>query len=325
MGLQRFDKGQLLGRCDTAEDHIFCHSVRDVCICLQGGGIHIEIRIGDSRLCGDFRNGDRVVAGDDLHLDALPVEELEGLVGILADLIGDNDESVGGDGAGQLSAIRDPAVASEDQHTEALPALGLDRFLVFLVVALQNKFRSTHDIGAILKGCAAVLVGRGKACDSQGSCSAWIGKVVLDGFHRDVVGLLGGGKITEQFIDLRYGTVVFIGRKGDHLVDQHGVFRDRSGLVHAKDIDTRQCLNTLHIVHEDLLHGKTADTDRQGDAGQEVESLRDHADDGSDHGGHTVIDIVLLDPVALVEEGDADGDDADAGEHNDVVQGPDHL
>ena len=64
---------------DPAEDGVLPHRAGDVLIGAEGGGVHVFVRPLDARLAGHLGDGDRVVAGDDLHGHPLLGEVAEGL------------------------------------------------------------------------------------------------------------------------------------------------------------------------------------------------------------------------------------------------------
>ena len=98
-----------------------------------------------------------------------------------------------------------------------------------------------------------------------------------------------------------------------------------SGFIDAQHGYPGQCLDALHIVDEDFLHGEAHGAHGQCNAGSQVEAFGDHSDDGCYHVGNAVAEIGLQYDVLLVKEQGADGYDDHANDFDQAVQGADHF
>ena len=112
---------------------------------------------------------------------------------------------------------------------------------------------------------------------------------------------------------------------GYHLIDLHGIFRDRSCFVHAQYIDSCQRLNTFHIVYQDLLCCQTDDAYCQSDTCQQVQPLGNHSDNSSDHGGDAFTKRIVGNKELLSEQKHANGNNQNADHFDQTVQGADHF
>ena len=78
-------------------------------------------------------------------------------------------------------------------------------------------------------------------------------------------------------------------------------------------------------MQEHLFLCETDRAHRKGYTRQKVESLRDHADDCSDHGGHAVAESIVLDKKRLGEQHEPDRDDRDTHPFYQLVKRADHF
>ena len=68
------------------------------------------------------------------------------------------------------------------------------------------------------------------------------------GLGRFVVRLLAVVEGCENFFNILIAEA--LGGKRENVRDLHGRLRDGAGFVHAEDIDVRQRLDAVHILHE---------------------------------------------------------------------------
>ena len=110
-----------------------------------------------------------------------------------------------------------------------------------------------------------------------------------------------------------------------HLPYLHVGLGDGARLVYAQNVHPGQGLDAVHILGQHLALGQANHAHRQGHAGQQVEPLGDHADEGGHHGHHRLLGGALQEDELLDEQGHADGDEQDADDADELVQGGHHL
>ena len=146
----------------------------------------------------------------------------------------------------------------------------------------------------------------------------------FDGSHGDVVTAHGRCKIPDhhrQWFHL-FGIVIF---RCNDLLDFHGVFRDGSRLIHTEHVDPCQRFNAFHIVQQDFFLGQADGAYGQSHACEKVQPFGDHADDSSHHGGDAGAKRLMLEEKCLYEQHKANGDNGDAHEFYQLIQGAYHL
>ena len=74
----------------------------------------------------------------------------------------------------------------------------------------------------------------------------------------------------------------------------HPRLGNRACFIHTKNIDSRQRLNTFHIVDQYLLLCQPHGTNRKCHTCQQIQSLRNHSDDSRHHTGDTVMKRSLI-------------------------------
>ena len=92
---QRPDQLLFLVRGHTAEDGVIVHRVEEIGLILQGGGIDVIFRTPDACPLGDFRNGYRIIAGNDLDSHALLGKVFKGFRCFRTDPVGQQHQSQG--------------------------------------------------------------------------------------------------------------------------------------------------------------------------------------------------------------------------------------
>ena len=117
--LQGPDDLALLVGHHPAKDGVAPDGPGDVLVGLQLPGVHPVLRPLDARLLGHGGDGDGVVAGDDLHGNALGAEVVKGLGGAGADGVFQHQEGQGDDNAQELPLLR-PVALGQQQHPAAL-------------------------------------------------------------------------------------------------------------------------------------------------------------------------------------------------------------
>ena len=75
-----------------------------------------------------------------------------------------------------------------------------------------------------------------------------------------------------------------------------------SCLVHTEHIYPRKCLYALHVMKKNLLFGKPDCTERKCHCCQQVKSLRDHAQNGCNHGYHALAKCLMIEQICLAEK-----------------------
>ena len=325
---------------DPSEDRILFDRCRNVLFCPQPGGIHILVRIPDAGLPGHLRYRNRIVSRYDPDADPLVHKVGKGLGRVLPDGILQKDvkdglypgpvQAVFRHGIGPL--FRRPflgfiifsQISGKDQDAQALLGKGGDLLLVAVVRGCQDILRSPQHIGPVVELDRAVLCPGGEGHGGQCHAVAVSGKVLAHGPHGDIVvrkGIQVGAHQGPVKVQLLGGKIFH----RDRVRHQHIIVRDRTCLVHAQNVDPGQGLNTLHVMEHDLAPGQFYGSRGQSHGDQKIKALRDHADDGGYHRGHAFRKGKVLHEKALQKEGDAYGDDEDAGRDNDVVDGPDHF
>ena len=186
-GLQSLYKLTFLIRSYPAEDGIFYNGVRNVLRCLQGGGVHIVFRMGDARLGGHIGYSHRVISGNDLDFHPLLCEVPEGFRSVLADGVGEQDQTQGRNLLCESFSCGSSVIQAEDQHPVAQGALGLNLFPIDIVIFPEDKLRRSQNIGACGKGGAAVFESGGEGGDGHRLHPSGLHKIFLQGRHGYIV------------------------------------------------------------------------------------------------------------------------------------------
>ena len=118
-----------------------------------------------------------------------------------------------------------------------------------------------------------------------------------------------------------------LGGEREDVRDLHGRLRDGAGLVHAENVHMGESLNAVHVLHQHAATRQLQAADRDGNAGQKVQSLRDHADQRGDGGFYGFAQGKPLKYIEVVpkEEHDAQWNERDADDGNQTRQGFHHL
>ena len=156
--LQCPDKQPLLLRCDPSKYGILLRRSPQSFLRFQCGCIHIVLRASDARFCGNLRNGQRVIAGDDLDGNALLRKVTESLRRIPADGIGQQNQSHGNHRFRQRLSIRCSFVPAEQNRPKTVRAVTFHQGTVLLIITAQDKLRRAEDIGIIQENSSAILV-----------------------------------------------------------------------------------------------------------------------------------------------------------------------
>ena len=116
-----------------------------------------------------------------------------------------------------------------------------------------------------------------------------------------------------------------LGVQAHQLLHRHVRLGDGARLIHAQYIHPGQGLNGAHLVDQGFPLGQAHHRDGQGHAGQEVQALGNHADEGGHHGGDGGGEALLLYQKFVAKQGDAQGNEGEADDPNQAVQGLHHL
>ena len=292
--LQRLHQLALLVRRHPAEYVVVPHRAGVVAGLLEGGGVNIPLRPRDAGLKGHGGYGGRVVAGDHLYGHTLLGEVAEGLRRLLPDGIGDDRQGQG------LHRPRDASLYGggigafgQEQYPAALLLIGGDHVLQIGVPGLHDELRRTHHIGPVgTEDHRRPLVGGG-----EGDGALYLPQ---RGFAESLRHRAGGVVVrvdsaivgVENFLHLPGGAAVLV--QGHHLLNGHLRLGDGARLVHAQHVHMGQGLHGGQLVDQGLALGQPHDGHRQRHAGQQVQPLGDHADEGGHHGGHRLVEGVFL-------------------------------
>ena len=103
--------------------------------------------------------------------------------------------------------------------------------------------------------------------------------MILQSLHCRVV----GAHVQNEVANQPFAGVVVVAAftvERDDLLNVHFRLGDGSGLIDADDIDSGKGLYALHVVNQRFFLCKPHNTYRKSHACQQIQPLRDHADDG---------------------------------------------
>ena len=126
---------------------------------------------------------------------------------------------------------------------------------------------------------------------------------------------------------------VELGERGEHGIDRGAVgsieqydvgqrersLGDGAGLVDAQGVDPGQHLDRRQFLHQASLLGQTRHTDREGDAGEQHQSFRDHAHQTGDRADDRFPPTIVAAQELAAGQEQADGDDGVANPADDAV------
>ena len=110
-----------------------------------------------------------------------------------------------------------------------------------------------------------------------------------------------------------------------HVLDDHFVFRDGTRLIHTQRIDARKRLDAVQLMHQRLALRKTHHACDERKARQQIQSLRDHADDGADGRCHGDGRLPAQPDEFLDEHDDAQRNDDHADPLDQTLQRAHHF
>ena len=325
MLFERLYKLALLRRGNASEDSVLQHSRLDFLHGIERTCVHIEVRVPDAGFIGNPGYCDRVIPGNNLNLHTLLRKVSKGLFRLLADGVGEQDIAERGYFFSQSLSSHFSGICSEDEDTIALFTVSLDLILILRIVVTEHKFRRAEDVGAVVKRGAAVLIGGRKGGDGARFPRTVLLEIVLQRGHGNIVSGHTGGKITDQSLQRELLLHLQIRSSLNNPVHLHGVFGDRTGLVHTEHIDAGKRLYALHIMSQNLLLCQAHNAHHKRYRREQIQALRDHADDGCDHGGHAGLKADLLYEELLGKKQNADRYNQDAHNFDQFIQRADHL
>ena len=231
---------------------------------------------------------------------------------------------------GQRDRIGDPpavgtgAAGGKEQHPAAV---GHGLFgpgpIGGVVLLAQDEFRRTQDIGVLgTVGHGAVFGLGGEAQHLLGLAGVVRVQGVLKGLH----GLVVRGHVGHEVRQLAgQGLLVGVVGQGDQPLIDHLRLGDGARLVHAQHVHPGQSLGAFQVLHQGVFGGgQPQHAGCQGQADHEVQSFRDHADDGGGSALDPFLDGQAQQGGLAVEEQPPDGDDEDADGDEQPVQGAHH-
>ena len=289
--------------------------------CGQGGSIDVAFAPRDTGLLGNLADGSGIVTGDDLHRYPLLGKIGKGFFGIGPKLAGEENQGNGGDQAAvQLPHFQGSAILGAQQYPVALlsPAGNAPGILP---VTQQEFRRADHNVSGIGKRTAIPLGFRGEGNPFGAVQTAFPGEELAHGLCGGVVrfhlAIHGGEDILQLFRQKI--------PQGDQVFHHHIRLCDGAGFIHAQHIHPGQGFDAVHILHQYLSPAELLGGYRQGNAGEQIQSFGNHADEGGDGSFRTGLEPQLQNPVLLVEKDAAHGNQGNAQEENQAIQRADHF
>ena len=309
--LQGGDHGRLLVGMHPAEHGGVLHEFGQFFFRLgQGAGIHGFLGAGHSGLGGDGGDGGGVVAGDDLDLHAFFAEVGEGLGGIGAHPLAEDHEAGRLQPAGQVFTGQPLVGVRQEEHAQTLvgqfrgaASRALRRAAIGPAALGDDLRRAQHPGPAAGDSHGAPLAGGGESDLVLDRPPRGVGKVLADGVEGRVAHGRGGGHRAQHFKSQGIAAGVGHGAGprscctvavGD---DIHGFeplesrtgLGDGAGLVDAEHVHAGEAFDRCQLAREHLAPGEGHGRDREGDAGEQHESLRHHGDQRGDRVGHALL------------------------------------
>ena len=174
----------------------------------------------------------------------------------------------------------------------------------------------------VAKRDAARFGGGRKRLHGNSLAETGLAEPVFQRLHRVVVGGHVACKIGQERFELGL-TGLFIER--NDLLDFHDGFCDGACFVNAQNIDACQRFNALQVVHQRFFFRQLHHTDSQRNVGQQIQSLRDHADQRSRRFFNVFFGRQIEHGPLPQEERNAHRDDDDADHLNEPRQRPHHA
>ena len=109
--------------------------------------------------------------------------------------------------------------------------------------------------------------------------------------------------------------------EGNKFVHLHGTFGNGAGLIEAQGVHTGQSLHAVQILHQRLVAGKLEYTDSKGKAGKQHQALRNHANHSGHRAAYRVGQNVAQHKILFPEEQGADGQNAEADDLDNKIDG----
>ena len=285
--------------------------------CVRGQLACVERLVGlaEAEGFGDGADAARVVAGDDLHLDALVVEVLECLRGVGAHLLREHDEGARRQLAGRAVGVDARLRLGEQQNASAARA-DLGRALTVGAVGVEQDVGGAHDPVAVPGERDARPLRRGTERRPRLDAPARrIAERVLDGEHRRVRVLVG---VREGRECLLRTALVGVTERFD-TIECHAGFGEGARLVGADDIDAREALDRWQLVDEALTAPEADDADGERDGRQQHEALGHHRGQCGHHAEDGLLPVVAREQQLVDDRDEAGGDEQVGDDLEDAV------
>ena len=324
VGLERLHEAALLRGGHAAEDRVLARRVADGLLGRERARVDEAVGVFDAGALGHLGHRARIVAGDDLHGHALAGKVAERLRRLGTDLVREQDQR-DGQQVGAQRLVRERAVIyAQQQHAAALGGVALDLLLIRVFPPGEQHVRRAEQIGLFgVERHAAVFLRRRERQRRRRVLRLFAREVAPQGRHRVVVGLHGVDVVGHDHADVLEREAVVA--QGADVLDDHLVFRHGAGFVHAQRVHARERLDAAELVHEGLALGQTHDAGHEREAGQQIQPLGDHADDGADCARHGDGRGAVKPHELLNEHHHAERDDEDADPLDEVLQRAHHL
>ena len=322
--LQGVHKLAFLLRRHTAKNRAGLCRLGQRLLAAQRCGIHPAFRPGNARVSRHMADRLRVIARDNLDGHPLLGEIAEGLGGVLSDAVLHRQQrqkfklrcvQCGG----RVRQCR--VVLGQQQHAAALCQQRRKHIGKFRRPASgQHVRRADHIAPMRPKVLGAVLVRRveGDAAHRKPR-RAPLPEARCQGAARVVVGLLPRVKSRQNLADRR------IFRQRQRVISLHRALGNRAGLVHAEHIHPGQRLDAVHIPGQHLAAGQPHHAHRQRHAGQQIEPLRYHTNQGGNRRIHGLLHREPQHPVLLPNQHRANRNQRHTDEFYQLIQAAHHL
>ena len=228
------------------------------------------------------------------------MEKLQGVGGVRADFLLEDDEGQGIDLSGGVVGRHVRLRIAQKQHPQA----GRGNLLGAGDVGGENVRRPQHDVA----GCRALARDKTdprpflRACErlALGNLPGGLGAAdALDDRRHG-----GVGRVVRR-AELSKGLQSLVLRmRADRLdpAERHGVLRQGAGFVRAHDVDPRQAFDGRKLVDQAFAHAQPHDAEGEGHRRRENEALGNHGDESAGDLDDDLAPIVLLD-ARLADDG----------------------
>ena len=291
-------------RGDPAKDGVLFYRLGQICLGGKLGGIHPVLCIGDAGAMGHFRYGDGVIPGNDLDFYALGGKIGEGIRRFRTNLVGQHNQRQRVELPRFQDFLEFGGILGNQQHPVAPAGPFLYGLPKLVIPAAQGKFRRAHDKSALSPEHRSAPFGGGLERDPLGADPVGLpGEDLRHGFGGVVFRLnvrIDGRKNPLQ----PFGRIVC---QRNHIFHLHAGCRNGAGLVHAQHIHPGQGFDAVHILYQHLLPGQLQGGYCHGHAGQQVQSLGNHADERRYRALHAVLQTQLQHFKLLIKQNQTNG------------------